>query len=168
MLKNYLIPLSFVFLFCSIETKAQSISPQSINSNGKKMNQSNGSLSFTVGELVVLTHTDNQGNSLSNGFSSNATLSTLSVEEVSISNLNINVYPNPSSEVIHIDFQNTIESDLSIELIDLKGQVIETERPEIESKTIKLNVSFLPTGSYFLRLKNTDNNIVGNYKLIKN
>ena len=37
---------------------AQEIAPQSVNSTGGKMTQSNGSLSFTVGELVVLSFED--------------------------------------------------------------------------------------------------------------
>lgn len=43
---------------------SQIIAPQLVNSSGTKMSQSNGSLSFTIGELVVLSQTDQQGNTL--------------------------------------------------------------------------------------------------------
>ncbi|MFM7079940.1 MAG: hypothetical protein ACKOYC_09155, partial [Bacteroidota bacterium] len=55
---------------------AQSISPQSINSSGITFSQTGGSLSFTVGELVVLNQSDSSGNSLGGGFTNGATLTT--------------------------------------------------------------------------------------------
>ena len=62
-----------ITLFLTSITQAQSITPQSINSGGTKMSQSNGSLSFVIGELVVLGQKDSQGNTLGNGFIAGAT-----------------------------------------------------------------------------------------------
>ena len=71
-----------LFFGLGLVSKAQSVAPQSVNSSGAKMTQANGSLSFTVGELVVLTQTDSQGNSLGSGFTSSATLTTVSIQEI--------------------------------------------------------------------------------------
>ena len=62
--KNNVLKTMMILLFSSSFGYAQSISPQSINSSGTSMSQSNGSLSFTVGELVVLSQTDSDGNTL--------------------------------------------------------------------------------------------------------
>jgi hypothetical protein len=67
--------LFFFFLF-ALGSNAQIIAPQSVNSAGVKMTQSNGPLSFTVGELVVLQQYDANGNSLGGGFTNSSTLST--------------------------------------------------------------------------------------------
>jgi hypothetical protein len=71
------------------------------------MSQSNGSLSFTVGELVVLTQIDDAGNSLSGGFTSGATLSTVAVKETDARVLDVRVYPNPTTELVNVQLNYT-------------------------------------------------------------
>jgi uncharacterized membrane protein YkgB len=86
-----------------------------MNSGGSKMIQANGSLSFTVGELVVLTQTDNQGNTIGSGFTAGATLSTISIQEPDANVLNVKVFPNPSADLVNIqillDLQRNCEKD---------------------------------------------------------
>jgi hypothetical protein len=52
----------------SVASYAQTLAPAAVTSAATKMTQSNGSLSFTVGELVVQTQTDANGNTLGGGF----------------------------------------------------------------------------------------------------
>ena len=78
--------LNFTFsiaitLFSKTLCSAQSISPSSVNNGGVSLSQANGSLSFTVGELVVVGFTDVKGNSLGSGFTSGDTLTKVSIKE---------------------------------------------------------------------------------------
>ena len=75
MTKNKSMPLALLIAAILVGTLsyAQSIPLQSVNSGGTKMSQVNGSLSFTIGELVVLKHTESQGNTLGGGFTAGAT-----------------------------------------------------------------------------------------------
>ncbi len=153
-------------LLCTV-CIAQSIAPQSINSSGTKMAQSNGSLSFTVGELVGLTQTDSNGNSLGSGFSVGATLSTVSILETDASVLDVNVFPNPTTELVNIQINYTLLDQVVVVITDMQGkEVYSGEYPGV-SNVIGINtVSYVP-GVYMLNIKNPNNRVLGTYKIIK-
>ena len=148
---------------------AQTIAPQSINNAGTKMTQNNGSLSFTVGELVVLTQTDSAGNSLGGGFTNAATSSTtvVSVTEPGIELINVKVYPNPTSDLVFVDIIETQIDWLYIEIYDLQGKLISSDKYAGISSRIGINTASLNKGTYLLNLKDKNDNLLGNYKLIK-
>ena len=148
-------------------TQAQSITSQSINSGGTKMSQSNGSLSFTVGELVVLGQTDSQGNTLGNGFTAGATISTASILEPNTEILNVKVYPNPTTDLVTITIIDTKLSEVILEITDINGKVVSTEKYAGVSNKINVNTASWTIGNYFLYLKNNENKVVGTYKIIK-
>jgi hypothetical protein len=148
-----------VGVFFSSLTNAQSIAPQSVNSGGTKMTQSNGSLSFTVGELVVLAQTDANGNTLGNGFTSGAAVSTsvLSVTEANKDLLNVKVYPNPTTKL----------SWVTIDIVDVQGKQLSTQKYAGMSNRIGINTAGYTAGTYFLVLKDDANTTLATYKLIK-
>lgn len=60
----------------------------------------------------------------------------------------VKIYPNPTSDFIHIDSDFSIES---IELYDIQGRILETL---LESEnTSKLDITDKPKGIYFLKIK---------------
>jgi hypothetical protein len=148
---------------------AQSIAPQSVNSGGTKMTQSNGSLSFTVGELVVLAQTDANGNTLGNGFTSGAAVSTsvLSVTEANKDLLHVKVYPNPTTELVFVDILATKLSWVTIDIVDLQGKQLSTQKYAGMSNRIGINTASYKAGTYFLVLKDDANTTLATYKLIK-
>ena len=156
-----------ILAFSSSFGYAQSISPQSVNSSGTSMSQSNGSLSFTVGELVVLSQTDSDGNTLGGGFTSSATISTASIQEPNVAVLNVKVYPNPTTDLITIAIQDTKLSQVGIEITDINGKVISNEKYAGISNNIGINSAAWNNGTYFLKLKGDDNEVLGIYNIIK-
>jgi hypothetical protein len=93
--------LTLTLFATALAAQGQSLTPAAVTSAATKMTQSNGSLSFTVGELVVLTQTDANGNTLGGGFTSGAA-STTTVTAVSTpdaAQLMVNVYPNPTADM---------------------------------------------------------------------
>ncbi len=75
--------------------------------------------------------------------------------ELNKNKFSIDVYPNPTSEVINIQFNLTKKSTLSFELIDLTGRVIlSQEKLKImEGKVNKeINISEIPNGSYLMQI----------------
>ena len=156
-----------ITLFLTGITQAQSITSQSVNSGGTKMSQSNGSLSFTVGELLVLGQTDNQGNTLGNGFTAGATISTVSVLEPNAEVLNVKVYPNPTTDLVTVNIQDTKLSEVILEIKDINGKVISTEKYAGITNNIGINTASWTIGIYFLHLKNNENQVLGTYKIIK-
>ena len=148
---------------------AQSIAPQSVNSGGTKMTQSNGSLSFTVGELVVLSHTDANGNSLGNGFTSGAAGSTqiTTLLQSPVDLLNVKVYPNPTTELVFVDILATKLSWVTIDMVDVQGKQLSTQKYAGMSNRIGINTASYTAGTYFLVLKDDANTTLATYKLIK-
>jgi hypothetical protein len=159
--------LIFVLSLTSTSFYAQSIAPQSLNSGGTKMTQANGSLSFTVGELVVLSQTDSEGNSLGSGFTSGATISTATIKEPDTELLNVNVFPNPTTDLVTISIQDIKLSQLIIEVSDINGKIVSSGIYAGISNNIGINTSIWEKGNYFLYLKDTQNQIIGIYKIIK-
>ena len=146
---------------------AQRIAPQSVNSGGAKMTQANGSLSFTVGELVVLSQTDSQGNTLGGGFTAGATLTTVSIQETNAAVLDVKVYPNPTSDLLNIQINHSTIDQVLVTIIDLQGKEVYNGKYAAISNVIGINTAAYATGTYMLTLKNLNNKVLGTYKIIK-
>ena len=148
-------------------THAQSIAPQSINPSGKSMSQANGSISFTVGDLVILSESDGEGNSLGNAFSAGASVSTVNIQQPDTYLLNVKVYPNPTAAFVHIDIKDASIDKVTIAVTDEKGSELYSGTYACISNSIGINTEAYPTGTYFLTLKNTQNDVLCVYKVIK-
>lgn len=146
---------------------AQSIAPQSVNSGGAKMTQTNGSLSFTVGELVVLSQTDSDGNTLGGGFTAGATLTTVSIQETDAAVLDVKVYPNPTTELVNIQINHSTIDQVVVTITDLQGKEVYSGKYAGISNVIGINTASYATGTYVLSLKNLNNQVLGTYKIIK-
>ena len=160
------IVLLLTSLMCSVSF-AQNISPQSVNSTGTKMSQSNGSLSFTVGELLVLSQTDSDGNSLGGGFTATAAITTVSIREADAAVLDVKVYPNPTTELVNIQINHSTLEQIIISITDLQGKEVYNGKYAGISNTIGVNAAAYAPGTYVLALKNTNNQVLGTYKIIK-
>ena len=81
----------------------------------------------------------------------------LSVSTIAENNqVGFSVYPNPSIDKLNIEVNLEKSCNLSIQLVDLNGKVIQTipNQEVSEGKNINLfDVSKLPTGSYIIALK---------------
>jgi len=76
-------------------------------------------------------------------------VSTTGINE-SVSDININVYPNPTNGSVHIDFKNT-KSNVSIRLTNALGQVVLTKNYK---STNHINFDLdTPKGLYFLQIE---------------
>lgn len=146
---------------------AQSIAPQSVNSGGTKMTQANGSLSFTVGELVVLSQTDSDGNTLGGGFSAGAVLTTASIQETDAGVLDVKVYPNPTTVLVNIQINYSSIDQVVVTIADLQGKEVYSGKYAGISNVIGINTASYATGTYVLSLKNLNNQVLGTYKIIK-
>jgi hypothetical protein len=170
MTKNKTKPIALLgaALLMGTMSYAQSIAPQSVNSGGTKMTQANGSLSFTVGELVVLNLTDSQGNTLGSGFTAGASLTTASILESDASLLDVSVFPNPTSDLVNIRINHSSIEQVVVCITDLQGKEVYYGKYAGISNTIGINTAAYATGTYVLSLKNLNNQVLGTYKIIKN
>lgn len=77
--------------------------------------------------------------------------------------LKLNVYPNPLSDIVNIEF-NSLDTDYRISLFNATGQeIILTENVKEQNinntKKVEFNLNNLQSGAYFIKLE-ADNNIV--------
>ena len=162
--------LVLLIIVCSLfaaRTSAQSIAPSSLNSGGVNSTQANGSLNSTVGELVVLTFVDNQGNTINGGFFAGATLSAVSIQEPDASLLSVNVFPNPTTDLINIQINHTSLANLFLTVTDMQGKEVFHGKFAGVSNVIGINASSFAAGNYILSLQDSDRKNLGVYKIIK-
>lgn len=77
--------------------------------------------------------------------------------------LNVNVYPNPVTSSLNIEYSNS--TDLKYSIISVDGRIVLNGNTKSGNNT--LNLSALNQGLYLLILKNSNNIVVKQYKLIK-
>lgn len=112
-----------------------------------------GTSSYSVGQVVYTTATGTNG-SLAQGVQQ--------LYEISI-NLELSVYPNPV--INYLTLKTDDNSNLSYQLYDLQGRVIENKK--VSNNTTNINLEEQPTATYFLNVIK-DNQVVKTFKIIKN
>ena len=112
-----------------------------------------GTSSYSVGQVVYTTATGTNG-SLAQGVQQ--------LYEISI-NLELSVYPNPV--INYLTLKTDDNSNLSYQLYDLQGRVIENKK--VSNNTTNINLEEQPTATYFLNVIKV-NQVVKTFKIIKN
>ncbi len=77
----------------------------------------------------------------------------VSVENV-LSQDEVNIYPNPTSDYINVSLNLNASSDVAMKLIDMNGKVVMTKNVvNLQSSNQQLNVQSLPAGFYNLQVR---------------
>lgn len=165
--KHLILIIIIIGFICN--NHAQSIKPESINSAASTMTNTNGTLSFTVGEIVVLTFTDSLGNTIGGGFTSASTASTTvsSIEEPNLSTLSINVFPNPTTDLLQIEIYHSSVDLLTVSINDIGGKLVYQGNYSNVTNLIGINTTDYAVGTYIMTLTNTKKEVLGTYKIIK-
>jgi PKD repeat protein len=68
-------------------------------------------------------------------------------------NANVNIYPNPFTEEVNIEFQSNLIEDCSIKIYNPSGQALFNHDFEVNKSKIEVDLKFLSAGTYILRLE---------------
>jgi len=141
-----------------------SYAQESVSATGTDANGTGGSVAYSVGQ-VVYTSTTGVNGSVGQGVQQPYEISvTTGVEETAI-NLEMDVYPNPTTNYLTLSIIDIELSTFNYQLFNLEGKLVKSN--QLTSKKNIVNVEELPTGTYFLKV--TDNKqIVKSFKIIKN
>ena len=71
----------------------------------------------------------------------------------------IQIFPNPASKFINIEFKNELANNLQIEIIDQSGKLVYSNKISKPSNSIKIDVSKFATGIYFAKIR-FNNNVI--------
>lgn len=70
------------------------------------------------------------------------------------------IYPNPASDILNLKFnQDLATSNIDINVFDVQGKLVLNTSKSIRNSKVRLNVSYLKTGLYFLKINNGINSV---------
>jgi hypothetical protein len=150
MKKIYFIAILYCFVS---KLSAQS----TLDATGDNYVGSGGSVSFSVGQITYNTIT-NEAHTIYEGVQHPIELYKITASKDSIIDLNFLVFPNPTYDLITLQVGSTDLKNLSYQLVDILGRVIETKI--ISNYQTEINMSDLSAGTYVL-------NIISKQKSIK-
>lgn len=122
------------------------------------------SISWTLGETIIPTFKSADGTLiLTHGFQQKLIIT--AVEEFIVDPVSVTVFPNPTSEIINIEFDSPTEGEITLYLLDAQGRLVKTDKIESATTNKQINLQDQPSGLYYLRLM--QGKLVNVYKVVK-
>lgn len=150
-----------VLSFSLFSVKAQ----QSVHVAGGNSIGSDGSVSYTVGQVVCSSIIANNG-SILQGVQQPYEISVVtSIENAKGICLSVTAYPNPTTNYLTLYIEDFDISNLSYQLFDINGKILQNKK--ITSNQTSIGMSNLIPATYFVKViqKNKE---VKTFKIIKN
>ena len=143
---------------------AQVIVPEVISSAGDTYINSQGSLSWTLGEPVTATESTSNYY-LTQGFQqpSSIVVTAINNPTAAQSSVSVSVYPNPVTSSIYI--QRDGNEQLQIQLMDMNGKLILNKM--LSQSENQLDLSVFANGMYLLKVFDTQNQFIQSLKIEK-
>ncbi len=155
--------LSAVFLLCIWLTGLQAQS--AIPATGGNASGGSGSVSYSVGQMVYTTNTGTNC-SVAQGVQQPFEISVVTgLEEAKGINLSFSAYPNPTTDFLNLKVENYDNTNLSYQLFDISGKLLDTKKLESNKTSIVMNN--LVKATYFLKVIE-NNKEIKTFKIIKN
>ncbi len=153
----------FSILFFLTLWSPQTVAQQNTVASGGDYNGSNGTVSFSIGQIDYLNITNANGN-VNQGVQQPYQILDNSVNQSDL-NVNITIGPNPSSNELTVVADFTNMKDVSGYITEQNGKILK------KKQILNINPSFdlkdLSSGTYFLIIEQNDQ-ILKSFKIIKN
>lgn len=109
--------------------------------------------------VAYVTHVENGKKYTLNA--NKASLNSMSINNTTLNGSEINIYPNPFTENVLIDFSNIVQGQYTVELFNIDGRLIQSWNFAGDKTSFELNkLSHLPAGNYFVRVGHAGKYIV--------
>lgn len=125
------------------------IGQNSVNVVGGDMYNNTGSISFSIGQ-VVIENTINTIGSISQGVQQAFEITTLNLEENKL-NLSLSAYPNPTQNQLILNIGNYNQEKLKYNIVSSEGQLL--SQGSIHSNEIIIDFQQLPKALYFIEIQ---------------
>ena len=151
----------FMVFGLTISLRAQNTVPAS----GGEASGNDGSVSYTVGQLLFSLHTGTNG-SVAEGVQQPFEISVVvGIDQARGITLNYKAYPNPAIDLLTLEVDKLDDKDLYYQLYDATGKILVSKKL-VEIRTL-IPMKELSPSTYFLKI--TDNKTsVKVFKIIKN
>jgi hypothetical protein len=123
-----------------------------------------GSVSYTVGQLIVSTNTASNG-SVAQGIQQSIELFTLSNPELKTLTLKAITYPNPTNDKIMLSLTDNKLEELSYSIYDVNGRLLKIGKINQENTSIAMK--YMVAGVYLLKVHQNKKQLKV-FKIIKN
>lgn len=158
--KQLFIIFSLIFMSIPMNNYAQS----GTNASGGEGSGNGGTVSFSIGQTSYNSNKASNG-SVSEGVQQPFEISVLSTQEnMEGIQLSINAYPNPTSDHLTLSILNLEETNLSYQLFDIQGRMINNE--SITNSLTNISMANLVSSTYILKIFKKNHNIK-TFKIIK-
>jgi hypothetical protein len=137
---------------------------ETIAASGSNATGGGGSISYSVGQIVYTYITGTNGSSLQGVQQPYEISLVTTIEEAKDISLEIEVYPNPATDLIKLKIKNTEVEDFKYQLHDINGSLLNSS--VIESQETNISMQNLVPGIYFLKVIQ-GNKEIKTYKIIK-
>ncbi|NLL28110.1 MAG: T9SS type A sorting domain-containing protein [Bacteroidales bacterium] len=135
----------------------------SVNASGGDASGNGGSVSYSVGQIVYTSDKGN-GGTVDQGVQHAYEIFTIGINETDMS-ISLTVFPNPTTENLTLQINDYNNEKLSYQLFDMQGK--ELSKEQIVAQQTLIDMSSLPTATYFLNVVNQENKKVQSFKIIK-
>jgi hypothetical protein len=103
---------------------------------------------------VSYTYTDSNGCSATDTKSINVISCTTGLSNLTTSNFNVELYPQPAKDLVNISLNNFYESSIEIKITDITGKMVRLENLIVRNNKTLIETSELSNGVYILQLIN--------------
>jgi hypothetical protein len=157
MRKKILIKCVLLVFAGVLRLQAQTLSPTVVSSSGGYFTSANASLSFTVAEMTMVQTFTTAGNILTQGFQQPEDMS-VSIQETPTVSGEIMIYPNPTNGNFTLSYVSNENSETTINLYNLVGQVVLSKSvSQVKGlNTVNFDISSFSPGIYMLELSLTN------------
>lgn len=145
---------------------SQSISPDVISTAGDFYSNASGSISWTLGEPMGETYTSTN-NILTQGFQQPWDFGT--GMNPGTTPVDADVFPNPTADVVNLQFDNTSNGTYVIEVYNALGQQMSaTQFTATPSARATVSLAEFSNGIYFITVRKVDGTESSTFKITKN
>lgn len=137
---------------------------QAITATGGDAIGTGGSVAYSIGQIVYTTNLST-GGSVAQGVQQPYEIYIVAGIENTAVNVVMAVYPNPTTDLLQLEVTGEISQDLTFQLTDMAGQIIESRKISSSNETIDMEI--LASATYFLKVLNK-NQPIKTFKIIKN
>ena len=141
-------------------------SQNSIITAGSNITGQGGSVSYSIGQPCY-TPIQNSDFVISQGVQQPFEISVITeIEEFTGLQLQINTFPNPSSDKLTIFFLDPVSETFTYNLLDINGRLIETKL--INNQSTEVLLSNLSASTYFIKISAKNDTLIKTFKIVKN
>lgn len=124
---------------------------------------SNGSVSWTLGETVIGTF-EGSGTTISQGFQQGNLVVATDVETPPDVDIQTRVYPNPVEDKLNVNIKNEENTGLNYTLYNMEGKVL--QKGPVESSSFTISLGNYSPGKYILQIHSAQE-IINSFNVIK-